>query len=225
MEIALPQYISDLCSATRIKPFNHYVERSGWRLHSDRVEQDFLNKKGIYCFWWSGSHQTLFDKGNVLSHLGHPYVLNERLVLDHGMVPLYIGMTSKAAERSGSRLTGRLVDRLTRFPKVFREYKRGNRFELCKRKTGTCGNFDLFNFPEKIRSELANQRNTPNLTLEEAETLLIDHPGLIEKFADEYKSIFYDNYSISFVAFADEIEMFYAEALAIGYLRPWLNHS
>ncbi len=55
VEITLPQYISNLCSVAYIKPFSHYVERASWKLQTERVEIAFLNKKGIYCFWWSGS--------------------------------------------------------------------------------------------------------------------------------------------------------------------------
>jgi hypothetical protein len=208
-----------------MKPFSHYVNRVSWRLYTERVENIFLNKKGIYCFWWSGKREDLINERNVLNHMGNPYCLNEKLLFSHTMIPLYVGMTSKAAQRNGSELTGRLIDRLTRFPKVFQEYKRGNRFELRKRKTGTCGNFDLFNFPERIRATLSTELGSPNLTLEEAEELLINHPRIVDRFAEEYKDLFYSNYSIAFVSFTDEVEMFYAEALAIGYLRPWLNHS
>lgn len=225
VEFALPEYMVDLCSVEHIKPFSYYLNRDSWIIHSDRVEKAFLNKKGVYCFWWSGSRESLVNDQNVLNHAGHRYSIDEDRTFGHTMIPLYVGMTAKAAQRNGGRLTGRLIDRLTRFPKVFQEYKRGDRFELCKRKTGTCGNFDLFNFPERIRAALAIERNAPNLTLEEAEVWLIHHPRLITRFAEEYKDIFYNNYSIAFVPFTDDVEMFYAEALAIGYLRPWLNHS
>jgi hypothetical protein len=225
MEFTLPNYIVDLCSTERIKPFSYYVNRESWSLRTDRVEKDFLNKKGVYCFWWSGKREDLLNERNVLSYMGCRYDLNECRLFDHGMIPLYVGMTAKAAQKNGSNFTGRLIDRLIRFPKVFQEYKKGNRFELCKRKTGTCGNFDLFNFPERIRAALAAERNLPNLSLKEAEVLLIDYPKLIKRFAEEYKDLFYNNYSIAFIDFADDIEMFYAEAMAIGYLRPWLNHS
>ena len=225
MEFTLPEYIVDLCSVEHMKPFSYYVNRNSWAIHTDRVEKAFLNKKGVYCFWWSGSLDALVNDQNVLSYAECRYSVNEDKAFDHSMIPLYVGMTAKAAQRNGSGLTGRLIDRLTRFPKVFQEYKRGHRFELCKKKTGTCGNFDLFNFPERIRTALASERNSPNLTLEEAEVFLIQHPRVIMRFAEEYKDLFYNNYSIAFVPFADDVEMFYAEALAIGYLRPWLNHS
>lgn len=225
MKFNLPNYILDLCNEENIKPFSHYVKRDPWELVIDSIESSFLNKKGIYCFWWSGAHEKLMSLDNILNHLGHPYTINKNNQCDHNMVALYIGMTSKAAMRKGNSFSGRLIDRLIRFPKVFQEYKRHNRFELCKRKTGTCGNFDLFNFPETIRAALAKETDSPNLTLEGAENILINYPKLIRKFSEEYKDIFFNNYSISFVPFSDEIEMFYAEALAIGYLRPWLNHS
>jgi len=141
------------------------------------------------------------------------------------MVPLYVGMTAMAAYKKGNALRGRIVDRLIRFPKVFQEYKIKNKFILCKRKTGTCGFFDLFDFPERIRIALSKARQAPNMTLEEAETVLIEHPDIIDSFGKEYRDSFYYNVSISFVEFIDEREMFYSEALAIGLLRPWLNHS
>ena len=99
------------------------------------------------------------------------------------------------------------------------------RIKLCKRKTGTCGLFDLFDFPERIRIALSKARLAPNMTLEEAETVLIEHPDIIDSFGKEYRDSFYYNVSISFVEFIDEREMFYSGALAIGLLRPWLNHS
>lgn len=225
MEITLPAFIGDLCSAGNIRPFPYYVERSPWRIRLERVQNAFLNKKGIYCFWWSGDRAGLLNEKNALRHLGFEYRLNERCNFDHGMVPIYVGMTAKAAKLNGRLLQGRLIDRLVRFPHAFREWKKGDRFELCKRKTGTCGTFDLFNFPERIRSAIAEREKLKELTLEAAEQLFLRHPDLVDRFQEEYKDVYHDNYSISFVAFTDEVEMFFAEALAIGILRPWLNHS
>jgi hypothetical protein len=225
MEFTLPKYITDLCSKEYMNPFSYYVKRDSWSLHADRIEKTFLNKKGVYCFWWSGKKEVLLNETNDFSYNDCRYSLNEQCVFDHGMIPLYVGMTAKAAEKVGRGYNGRMIDRLITFPNIFRLNKKGNRFALCKRKTATWCDFDLFNFPEKIRATLATERTSPNLTLEQAELLLIDHPVLIERFAKEYKDLVYDNYTISFVEFTDEVEMFYAEALAIGYLRPWFNHS
>jgi hypothetical protein len=227
MEISVPNFLIDLCDKKNIRPFSYYVNREPWSLKTDRVENAFLNKKGVYCFWWSGPIKDLINGKNNLSYNGYKYSLNQNFFFEHKMIPLYIGMTSKAAILNGNRLFGRLIDRLVRFPKIFQEYKvkKEGRYSLCKKKTGTCGNFDLFNFPEQIRQKLSLKFDNENLTLQEAETLLYQNQEIVEHYAEKYKDIFFHNYSISFRSFSKETEMFYAEAMAIGYLRPWLNHS
>lgn len=227
MEICLPNFLIELCDEKNIRPFSYYVNRDPWSLNTDTVENTFLDRKGVYCFWWSGPVTDLINDKNVLSYNGYKYSLNKTLFFEHKMIPLYIGMTSKAAARKGNRLVGRLIDRFVRFPKVFQEYKikKEKRYSLCKKKTGTCGNFDLFNFPEQIRQALSLKLNFENLTLQEAEALLYQNQEIVDHYAEKYKDIFFRNYSISFVSFSQETEMFYAEAMAIGYLRPWLNHS
>ncbi len=227
MEICVPDFLIELCKEKNIKPFSFYVNRDHWSLKKDKVENSFLNKKGVYCFWWSGPITDLINIKNNLNYNGYKYSLNENIFFKHNMIPLYIGMTSKAAIRKGNRLIGRLVDRFIRFPKVFQEYKnmKEKRYSLCKKKTGTCGNFDLFNFPEQIRQTLSAKLKIKNLTLQEAEVLLFQNQDIVDYYAEKYKDIFYNNYSISFINFSQESEMFYAEAMAIGYLRSWLNHS
>jgi hypothetical protein len=72
---------------------------------------------------------------------------------------------------------------------------------------------------------LAEREKLPGMTLEQAELVFLKHPDLVARFQEEYKDVYHKNYSISFVAFSDETELFFAEALAIGAFRPWLNRS
>lgn len=210
-----------------IHPFSKYTNRDPWSIKTAEVESAFLGKKGIYCFWWTGPKGKLLSNTNALKHLGFDYEVHRHTIDPGSPIPLYVGMTSKAAIRDGGALKGRMIDRLIRFPKVFQEYKktRESRFELEKRKTGTCGVFDLFCFPERIRAELSNRLNDSSITIKQAEYILFKYPELTHHFAEEYKDLFYYNFSISFSEIHDEVDLFYSEALAIGTLRPWLNHS
>jgi hypothetical protein len=90
-------------------------------------------------------------------------------------------------------------------------------------------NFELFDFPERVRAKVGSLSGKRNMSLAAAQEYLITHTNkchaLIEEFQQEYYSLLFDNYAISFVPFVDEADLFYAEALTIGLLRPPLNQG
>ncbi len=96
---------------------------------------------------------------------------------------------------------------------------------LVKAKTGTCGNFDLFEFPERIRYDISVEINNPEVSIHEVETHILVYDEIRKMYETEYKNIYINNYSVSFSPLESDVDIFYAEALAIGYLEPWLNKS
>lgn len=229
MELDAPDFLRALCEASLIRPVSHYVQRNPWSLRDANVAEAFLGRMGLYCFWWSGPRRMFLDRLTRYKYRGEGYPGGTRHELEHGMIPAYVGMTANAARRVGRRLEGRMVDRLVRF-------NTGMSYWLTSRKESrlTCPptgmtNFTLFNFPERIRARVAAVVGRPDLSLTDAQEYLIENgPAcrvLIAEFHEEYLTLMYDNYSISFVPFASETDLFYAEALSIGVLRPCLNHS
>jgi hypothetical protein len=100
---------------------------------------------------------------------------------------------------------------------------------LTERPKGAFGshNFALFGYRERVRARVALMAGKPKMSMAAAQEYLNTHTGkcrdLIDEFQQDYYSLLFDNYSISFVPFVDESELFYAEALTIGLLRPPLN--
>jgi hypothetical protein len=229
MEMKPPEFLRELCSAESIRPFSHYVRRTPWAIREETVARAFLGRMGVYCFWWSGRPATFLDRLARYTYMDEPYPLDTRPTFDHGLIPAYVGMTANAARRAGGKLEGRMVDRLVRFV-IGMNYWLTSRKEarLVEPLTGM-SNFNLFDYPERIRARLAAQLGKPELSVADAQNYLIDCPSecrdLIAEFDDDYRTLMFDNYSISFVPFANEADLFYAEALAIGALRPCLNHS
>lgn len=100
---------------------------------------------------------------------------------------------------------------------------------LTERPKGAFGshNFVLFDYRERVRAKVALLAGKPKMSMAAAQDYLIAHTAkcrtLIDEFQQDYYSLIFDNYSISFVPFVDESDLFYAEALTIGLLRPPLN--
>lgn len=225
MNFELTAMVDVLIAAESIHPFNAYVNAESWRLNRALFDAHFLDRKGVYCFWWSGQRDVLPNGNDAITYQENQFELNRSLRLPHGMVPMYVGMTAKAGFMTGTRLAGRMVDRFLRFPKVFSEYTTHGVMNLHTQKTGTCGNFNLLNFPERVRLALSEAREDPTMTLESAGEFLLHHQNIKGRFSQEYMQMYMNNYSVSFSASDDEVDNFYSEALAIGYLRPWLNKS
>jgi hypothetical protein len=230
MKIDAPDFLRELCAVESVRPFSHYVQRSPWGLRTAHVEETFLDRSGLYCFWWSGPRGVFLERISRYTYAGEPYPVSPRPNVGHDFIPAYVGMTAMAARRVGGRLKGRMIDRLVRFPTgMTRWLSSPKEARLVRRLSGTSGNFELFDYPERIRARLAISAGMPDLSLAAAQDYLntrqAECRGLIAEFLEDYCSLLFDNYSISFVPFTDEVELFYAEALAIGLLRPCLNHN
>lgn len=122
-----------------------------------------------------------------------------------------------------------MVDRLVRFNTGMNGWLTSRKESRLTNPLTGMTNFTLFDYPERIRARLADMIGRPDLSLADAQEYLIENGhacrSLIAEFHENYLTLMYDNYSISFVPFASEAELFYAEALSIGVLRTCLNHS
>jgi len=237
MEMDCPEFLRKLCAIESIRRLSHYVERSPWGLRHKNFEDDFHGKMGLYCFWWSGPRQRLLDarrgtgrsetqrwsgprqrlldaltqyqyKGEHYPAPGFP-----RLVFRHNYVyvPLYVGMTTRAA----NRMHQRLIDFTDLMSRWLTKESRMSKFA------------QLFGYPERICARIAPMVGKTRISVDEARTYVIANKhkcqAMIDELQKDYHSLLYDHFSISFVPFEEEADLFYAEALSIGLLRPPLN--
>jgi len=220
MEMDSPKFLRELCAKESIRPFSHFVERSPWKLRKSNFKETFDGKMGIYCCWWSGPQKKFLDLIAQRENCGEGHPRKVGLSLEHDLIPAYVGRTANAAKR--------IHQRLIEFPRSMKRWLTTEQ-RLIKPLNGFCGNFNLFNYPDRARDRIASMVNDPSISLAQAQVYLIENPSqcheLIGEFQQDYYSLMYDNYSISFVPFSDEWDSFFAEALCIGLLRPPLNLS
>lgn len=231
MTIALPKWFDILTSRQSIRPYSHYVTRKPWKLRTSVVANQFQGTFGLYALWWIGDLNKIATRLAQFTFNGEPYIDFREVHFGHNILPVYVGLTSSAAGVVGSRPKGRMVDRLVRFPTGMKRYLtgKGERRLVNWQLRGPSRSFYLFDFPEKIRQYMGKRTRNLAITLEEAQKLFDEQPhkyaDVIHYFQSEYYDLFYDNYAISYVPFSSEIELFYAEALAIGLLRPCFNRN
>jgi hypothetical protein len=225
MKMDVPEFLRKLCARESIRPLSYYVERSPWRLRKTNFESAFDGKMGLYCFWWSGSTKKFLNQLAKFEKKGEFYPGPTSMELIHDLIPAYVGMTTNLENRIRLRIVqnaGHMEYWLTKESRLIKLPK-------LAPLSGTSTNFRLFEYPERIRSRVAAMAGKQDLTLAAAQEFIVKHTpdcrDLIAEFQEDYYSLLFDNYSISFVPFADEFELFYAEALSIGLLRPPLNHT
>jgi hypothetical protein len=225
MEIDCPEFLRKLCARDSILPLSHYVQRSPWGLREDNFEKAFAGTMGLYCFWWSGPAMKFLNQLAKFEKKGEHYPGPTSMELGHDLIPAYVGMTINLANRIRLRLVqiaGHMEHWLTKESRLIKLPK-------LAPLSGTSTNFRVFEYPERIRSRVASMTGKQDMTLAAAQDFIVTRTphcrDLIAEFQEDYYSLLFDNYSTSFVPFADESDLFYAEALSIGLLRPPFNHT
>ncbi len=223
MEIDAPEFLQELCAIRSIRPWSHYVRRSPWALRKENFHTAFAGKMGLYCFWWSGPRKKFLNHLARYQYKGERYPGPNVLDLEHDQFPVYVGMTVASA-------TNRMRLRLIQFANLVSQWLvKESRLTEPPATGFRFHSFELFGFRDRVRSSIAARTGKPQISFADAQEYLLAHPAecrdLVAEFQEDFRSLVFDNYSISFVSFADESDLFYAEALSIGLLRPPLNHT
>jgi hypothetical protein len=221
MEMDCPDFLRTLCAVESIRPWSHYGERSRWRLRKDHFDATFAGKMGLYCYWWTGPRQEFLGRLTRYQYKGELYAKSTSLEFHHAFIPVYVGISANAEKR--------MRQRLMRFASLVNQWLMKESRLITPPKPGCGQNFELFDFPDRVRAGVAVLAGVRNMSLAQAQQYLAENHAkcrsLIKAVQKEYHSLLFDNYSLSFVSFSDEADLFYAEALSIGLLRPPFNHG